>query len=179
MSASPYRPRLPVKLNRLLLELCCVPWRWGSHACLQSSVARIMRNGNRLVDGNGADSGLRRELLHDGARHALGGGVALLPPGHGRLQSAAGHAVVIVAWPAQGAGDDRPRRSCSLLENLRRQSYKLELSGGKTGIGNRRNVIRDTTARFYSVDHIGTTVQRLTEQASRRGGGLKRKRPPP
>ena len=104
-------------------------------------------------------------------RHALGGGVALLPPGHGRLQSAAGHAVVIVAWPAQGAGDDRPRRSCSLLENLRRQSYKLELSGGKTGIGNRRNVIRNTTARFYSVDYIGTTVQRLTEQASRRGGG--------
>ena len=94
-----------------------------------------------------------------------------LLPGHGRLQSAAGHAVVIVAWPAQGAGDDRPRRSCSLLEDLRRQSYKLELSGGKTGIGNCRNVIRDTTARFYSVDRIGTTAQRLTEQASKRGGG--------
>ena len=58
--------------------------------------------------------GLRRELLHDGGRHALGGGVALLPPGHGRLQSAAGHAAAIVAWPAPCAGDDRLRRRCPL-----------------------------------------------------------------
>lgn len=30
----------------------------GFHSCLQSSVARIMRNGNQLVNGNRADSDL-------------------------------------------------------------------------------------------------------------------------
>ena len=47
---------LSVKHHGLPLELGRVLGRWGSHACLQSSVARVMRNGNRLVNGNGADS---------------------------------------------------------------------------------------------------------------------------
>ena len=52
-------PRFLVQLHGLLLELGRVLGRWGSHACLLSSVARIMRNVNRLVNGNGADSDSR------------------------------------------------------------------------------------------------------------------------
>ncbi len=46
----------PVQLHGSLLELGRVLGRWGPHSRLQSSVARIMRSGNRLVNGNGADS---------------------------------------------------------------------------------------------------------------------------
>ena len=52
-------PRFLVQLHGLLLELGRLLGRWSSHTCLLSSVARIMRNVNRLVNGNGADSDSR------------------------------------------------------------------------------------------------------------------------